>query len=70
MDDRTGDELMRRSVLGGSAIGVLLSLRSGAMDRQLAQATCPLAAFRMPLTSCWTRRSKEAAAPRQVYKLR
>ena len=29
---------MRRSVLGGSAIGTLLSLRSGVMDRQLAQA--------------------------------
>ena len=29
---------MRRSVLGGSAIGALLSLRSGVMDRQLAQA--------------------------------
>ena len=38
VDDRTGDELMRRSVLGGSAIGVLLSLRSGVMDRRLAQA--------------------------------
>ena len=38
MDGRTGDELMRRSVLGGSAIGVLLSLRSGVMDRRLAQA--------------------------------
>ena len=38
MDDRTGDELMRRSVLGGSAIGVLLSLHSGVMDRRLAQA--------------------------------
>ena len=34
VDDRTGDE----SVLGGSAIGVLLSLRSGVMDRRLAQA--------------------------------
>src|SRR5699024_12508913 len=33
---------MRRSVLGGSAIGVLLSLRSGVMNRRLAQA--------MPLT--------------------
>src|SRR5699024_8250898 len=33
---------MRRSVLGGSAMGALLSLRSGVMDRQLAQA--------MPLT--------------------
>ena len=42
VDDRAGDELMRRSVLGGSAIGVLLSLRSGVMNRRLAQA--------MPLT--------------------
>ena len=33
---------MRRSVLGGSAIGALLSLRCGVMDRKLAQA--------MPLT--------------------
>lgn len=38
VDDQTGDELMRRSVLGGSAIGGLLSLRSGVMDRRLAQA--------------------------------
>ena len=38
VDEQTGDELMRRSVLGGSAIGTLLSLRSGVMDRQLAQA--------------------------------
>ena len=38
VDDRAGDELMRRSVLGGSAMGALLSLRSGVMDRQLAQA--------------------------------
>lgn len=29
---------MRRSVLGGSAIGVLLSMRSGVMDRKLAQS--------------------------------
>lgn len=42
VDGTMGDELMRRSVLGGSAIGTLLSLRSGVMDRQLAQA--------MPLT--------------------
>ena len=42
VDGRAGDQLMRRSVLEGSAIGVLLSLRSGVMDRQLAQA--------MPLT--------------------
>ena len=38
VDEQTGDELMRRSVLGGSAIGTLLSLRTGVMDRQLAQA--------------------------------
>lgn len=38
VDGQAGDELMRRSVLGGSAIGALLSLRSGVMDRQLAQA--------------------------------
>ena len=38
VDEQTGYELMRRSVLGGSAIGTLLSLRSGVMDRQLAQA--------------------------------
>lgn len=37
-DERAGDELMRRSVLEGSAIGALLSLRCGVMDRQLAQA--------------------------------
>lgn len=42
VDDEAGDELMRYSVLGGSAIGVLLSLRSGVMDQQLARA--------MPLT--------------------
>ena len=39
---RAGDQLMRRSVEEGSAIGVLLSLRSGVMNRRLAQA--------MPLT--------------------
>lgn len=38
IDGQAGDELMRRSVLEGSAIGALLSLRSGVMDRQLAQA--------------------------------
>lgn len=38
VDGRAGDELMRQSVLRGSAIGALLSLRSGVMDRQLAQA--------------------------------
>ena len=42
VDGRAGDELMRQSVLGGSAIGVLLSLRSGVMNRQLARS--------MPLT--------------------
>lgn len=38
VDGQAGDELMRQSVLRGSAIGALLSLRSGVMDRQLAQA--------------------------------
>lgn len=38
VDGKAGDDLMRRSVLGGSAIGVLLSMRSGVMDRKLAQA--------------------------------
>lgn len=42
VDGQAGDELMRQSVLRGSAIGALLSLRSGVMNRQLAQA--------MPLT--------------------
>ena len=42
VDGRAGDQLMRRSVEEGSAIGVLLSLRSGVMNRRLAQA--------MPLT--------------------
>lgn len=37
VDEQAGDELMRRSVLGGSAIGTLLSLRCGVMDRQLAR---------------------------------
>lgn len=37
-DEKAGDELMRRSVLEGSAIGTLLSLRCGVMNRQLAQA--------------------------------
>ena len=41
-DEQAGDALMRRSVLEGSAIGALLSLRCGVMDRHLAQA--------MPLT--------------------
>ena len=55
VDEQAGDELMRRSVLEGSAIGTLLSLRCGVMDRQLAQA-CPCV-FRRPLIPCWTRRS-------------
>ena len=38
IDGEAGDYLMRQSVLGGSAIGALLSLRSGVMDRQLAEA--------------------------------
>ena len=38
VDGRAGDQLMRRSVEAGSAIGALLSLRSGVMDRRLAQA--------------------------------
>ena len=38
VDDQAGDALMRRSVLEGSAIGALLSLRSGVVSRQLAQA--------------------------------
>ncbi len=38
VDEQAGDELMRRSVLEGSAIGTLLSLRCGVMNRQLAQA--------------------------------
>ncbi len=38
VDEQAGDELMRHSVLAGSAIGTLLSLRSGVMDRRLAQA--------------------------------
>ena len=38
VDEQAGDELMRRSVLMGSAIGTLLSLRCGVMNRQLARA--------------------------------
>ena len=38
VDEQAGDELMRHSVLAGSAIGALLSLRSGVLDRRLAQA--------------------------------
>lgn len=38
IDDQAGDELMRHSVLEGSAIGTLLSLRSGVMDEELAQS--------------------------------
>ena len=38
VDGRAGDQLMRHSVLGGSAMGALLSLRSGVVSRQLAQA--------------------------------
>ena len=38
VDEQAGDELMRRSVLEGSAIGTLLSLRCGVMNRKLAQA--------------------------------
>ena len=41
VDGRAGDQLMRRSVEAGSAMGALLSLRSGVMDRRLAQ-TMPL----------------------------
>ena len=37
VDGRAGDQLMRRSVEEGSAIGALLSLRSGVMNRRLAQ---------------------------------
>lgn len=37
IDHETGDELMRRSVLEGSAIGTLLSLRNGMMDEELTQ---------------------------------
>ena len=38
VDGQAGDELMRRSVLGGKRHRALLSLRSGVMDRQLSQA--------------------------------
>ena len=38
VDEQAGDEFMRRSVLEGSAIGALLSLRCGVMNRKLAQA--------------------------------
>lgn len=38
VDEEAGDHLMRQSVLGGSAIGTLLSLRCGVMNWELAQA--------------------------------
>lgn len=38
IDERRGDELVRRSVLGGSAIGVLISMRCGVMDGSLKQS--------------------------------
>ena len=40
-DEHAGDELMRRSVLEGSAIGTLVSLRCGIMDDKL-EHTMPL----------------------------
>lgn len=40
-DEQRGDELMHRSVMGGSAIGTLISLRCGVMDNRLEQ-TMPL----------------------------
>ena len=56
VDDRAGDELMRRSVLEGSAIGALLSLRCGVMNRRSWPRPCP-SPSRRPLIPCWTRRS-------------
>lgn len=41
VDEQAGDELMRRSVLGGSAIGTLIALRCGIMNDQL-EHTMPL----------------------------
>lgn len=38
VDEERGDALMRQSVLGGSAIGTLISLRCGVMDDKLEQA--------------------------------
>ena len=37
-DERRGDDLMRQSVLGGSALGALIALRCGVMDQQLEQS--------------------------------
>ena len=38
IDEQAGDELMHRSVMGGSAIGTLIALRCGVMDDKLEQA--------------------------------
>ena len=37
VDEEAGDELMRRSVLGGSAIGTLIAMRCGVMSDELEQ---------------------------------
>ncbi len=45
VDEREGDELMRRSVLLGSALGVLVSMRCGVMDDELKE-TMPFASLK------------------------